>query len=242
MLVRANFVPDRSGTYVLRFDFKDDPGVCSGGSRTGSDLISINVLPGCVIDVAGGSHTCQNTPAVSFAFAPTGGKTVAKINFDPSLHSFKKAVFEIEYAGARSGWMINIGDSLSNNGWGGDGGHTSNAAEVQIMNDSWTVYSNILPGYGDAAIDGHLMLYSQANTIASAGNKFTIEISDERVGWNNHAGIQGELNSKYLFTLNGQATTYGPVNYDIYAAFNRTVYAASRSGSGIRKIKLYLTQ
>ena len=44
---------------------------------------------------------------------------------------------------SRGGWNFNTGDSLSNDGFGGDAGHTSNAAEVHNIRDTFYVYSKV---------------------------------------------------------------------------------------------------
>ena len=63
-----------------------------------------------------------------------------------------KLLFDLYFLSdlSTSGWNFNIRDS-SNNGYVGDAGHTSNAAEVHNYHNDLYIYSNILPGYENFA-------------------------------------------------------------------------------------------
>ena len=124
---------------------------------------------------------------------------------------------------------FDIGDSLTN-GWGGDGGQTSNAAEVHSLHTNWLVYSNTLPGYSGYITTAPLNVDNVPNAITE---HVTVTIGDEYVEFDNHAGFQRCYRSRYLFTLSGQTPTYGSVNYDIFFSMNRVVSTASRSGVGL---------
>ena len=69
-------------------------------------------------------------------------------------------------------------------------------------------------------------------------NFITITVGDEYVHFDNHRGIQRTYDSPYLFTLNGQATTKGTPDYNIYFSMNRVIYpysSTSRTGIGLCK-------
>ena len=152
------------------------------------------------------------------------GKQKCRLKFD--LHMLK----DLSKGG---GWNFDIGDS-SNNGYGGDSGRTSNFAEVHNIRRRIYVYSNALPGY-TAYTKGAISVDTQENVIT---NRVTITVGDEFVHFDNHRGIQKCYDSPYLFTLNGQATTYGAINYDIYFSMNRVIYpfySTSRTGTGLCK-------
>lgn len=55
-------------------------------------------------------------------------------------------------------WTLDVSDSITGDGYGGDNGTTSNMAETQIFNRQLRIYGNSLPGYLDAVIDGGLLL------------------------------------------------------------------------------------
>ena len=67
-------------------------------------------------------------------------------------------------------------------------------------------------------------------------NHVTVTIGDEYLMFDNNRGVQRTYHSEYLFTLSGQSTTYGAMDYIIYFSMNRVVYPfgyASRTGTGL---------
>ena len=132
-----------------------------------------------------------------------------------------------------SGFAFDIGDSPTVNGYGGDAGTTSNAAEVHSIRSSFFVYCGVLPGHADYAKNGIVHVDTVADVIS---NFVTVTIGDELVDFDNHRGIQRRYESRHLFTLNGQATTYGPINYDIYFSMNRVIHGTHRPGTGLCKV------
>ena len=71
-----------------------------------------------------------------------------------------------------------------------------------------------------------------------SGSSSAPEVVDCYLGWD--GGQSGELQSDHLYCLDGQPDSEGPVNYDVYAAFNRTIGAAWRNGSGVTKVTVIL--
>ena len=111
-------------------------------------------------------------------------------------------------------------------------GHTSNAAEIHNINNRFYVYAGIRPGYTDYSTNGLLV----ENTPDALSNHITITVGDEYVMFDNNHGLQKTYRSEHLFTLSGQSTSYGPVDYIIYFSMNRVVYpfsSASRTGTGL---------
>ena len=137
--------------------------------------------------------------------------------------------FNVSLINKSSSFNFDIGDSLTG-GWGGDGGQTSNTAEVHSLRTNWLVYSNTLPGYLGYITTAPLNVDNVPNAITE---HVTVTIGDEYVEFDNHAGFQRCYRSRYLFTLSGQTPTYGSVNYDIFFSMNRVVSTASRSGVGL---------
>ncbi len=87
---------------------------------------------------------------------------------------------------------------------------------------------------------GGSTLLSSVPDLVSQDTRLSLGISNELLAWDNHAGLAGELTSPHLFALDGQADTEGPVNYDVYAGFNRTVGNNLRTGTGVTKVILRL--
>ena len=138
---------------------------------------------------------------------------------------------DFHFQASRVGWTFDIGDSPTVNGYGSDAGTTSNAAEVHSLNNHTLTYIGTLPGYRDYTIDGHLLV--EGNILLT--NIVTITIGDELVEIDNHRGVQRRYESPYLFTLNGQATTYGSIDYKIHFSMNRVIQSTYHSGAGLCK-------
>ena len=173
-----------------------------------------------------GNETCNLQGVVRITFPSSlNGKQNCHLKFN--LHLLKNL-------SQGNGWYFNIADS-SNNGYGGDSGHTSNAAEVHNRHGAFSVYTNTLPGYTDYSKNG-LLVDHQVDVMT---NNVTVTVGDEFVNFDNHRGIQQSYSSPYLFTLNGQTTAHGSPNYDIYFSMNRVVYpwqsTTGRSGIGLCK-------
>ena len=152
------------------------------------------------------------------------------INLRPSGYiPYQKVRFEILYENNPSGWLVNIGDSQSNDGWAGDYSHQKNDAEMQIKDGTLAVYKS---DYGNS------QLYHSASGYADSWDTVTIEISNQRVTYWKNNGSKTNLVNQHLFALNGQADTN--INYTIYAAFNRVINNANRSGEGVKSVKITL--
>lgn len=154
-------------------------------------------------------------------------------------YQFQVAKFQFEYDRPRL-WSLDITDSPYGDGYGGDNGTTSNMAETQIFNRQMRIYGNSLHGIQDASIDGGLLL-KVVDDLVKKGSTLVMEISDEKIEW-----YEGEtkqfIESKFLYTLSGQNTTYGSVDYDVYIGLNRVVAADYRTGDGLCKATITLVK
>jgi len=179
----------------------------------------------CTIDLVTNSHNCDGVGAISFVVRPGNSTAVIRINLNPAGSGFVRAVFDLKYGSAPIGWTLNVGDSQSNNGFGGDGGDQSNDAEMQLYGSKLSVFGR----------DGTPRRNVLNLTSAVAPGAFSVEVSNERLVWTG-----GDLNSEYLYALAGQPDFEGPVNYDVYAGFNRTIGNGSRRGSGLSSVTITL--
>ncbi len=200
------------------------------------------------IDLRDGTIEPPPTPFISFEVEPNDSngdtflETVLKINLnDPNLDNpFDVAEFQVEYDGMPTDWTVNIGDSRTNNGFGGDGGTQSNDAEAQILDDTLSVYANDTIGPPEVN-----RLLVNLPGFASEDSTVNFEVSDQFLEWDNNSDTSGNLNSPFLYALNGQPDSEGPINYDIFAAFNRVIAggtspSAGRIGSGVDTVTITL--
>ena len=177
-------------------------------------------------------------PGITLVSAPTDSnndgyyEVVVKLNYQSGFETSK---FLIEYDKTPENWTVNIGDSQSNNGHKGDGSHQSNDAETQILNQNLVVH-------GNDDIPSSLNPLANVSDFVTQPSEIEFKVSNEYLAWNNNNGILGDVESPYLYALNGQADSEGPVNYDIYAAFNRVISSTSRIGSGVSKVTIVVPE
>lgn len=193
-------------------------------------------LPGgfdvCEVNLLKNTHTCGKIAAVMMVMPPAGGQAVLQINFDPNKFDHRRAVFELHYYETPWGITLNVGDSITNNGFGGDGRTQSNDAEMQINNATLAVYGN-----DGTPSDVRNML--KISDFVTSVDVIKIEVRDQYLDWGNANGV-GVLRSEHLYALNGQDDWEGPVNYKIFAGFNRTVSAPWRNGTGLGLVVIFL--
>ncbi|KAH3872827.1 uncharacterized protein LOC127870430 [Dreissena polymorpha] len=133
----------------------------------------------------------------------------------------------------RSGWLFNIGDSVSNNGYSGDSDHQTNDAEIDA------IHPNVYVRPSDLCPDPPRLLATYTNAVQLGSvNRVTLFISNEHVRITNDRGLNQILCHKCLFALNGQSDpSSGGVNQDIYIALNRVI-SGGRIGVGVCSARL----
>ncbi|MCA9791077.1 MAG: hypothetical protein KC910_04750 [Candidatus Eremiobacteraeota bacterium] len=146
---------------------------------------------------------------------------------------YRAARFRIEYGqGEPQAWTVNIGDSVSNNGYGGDGATQSRDCELQVAGDTLAIY-------GSDAMDGQERLLKKVPDFAQASRTIEFVVANEYLSWTSRRGTDS-MTSPYLFALAGQSDQEGEPNQTIYAAFNRTISGGGRTGSGVTAVTVEL--
>lgn len=229
------FSPSRNKIYVRTFSPYNTTPVLT----TPTSKFELNGFLNCQISLTANTHTCGGLPVVSMVQTPSGGQAVAKITtkITPVIAgqswSLPNVSFRVTYGSTPTGWTVNIGDSSTNDGYGGDSGTQSNDAEMQIVNSSMMVYGNDYntpPGGGLFPSGKSLALNAQYNV--------TLTVRNNYLGWENYACSNCSITSPFLYALDGRPDIEGPINYDIYAAFNRTIYDSTRSGTGVSTVQI----
>lgn len=201
------------------------------------------------VELRGAAPRPSPTPFISFEVSPedsngdTWFETVVKINLrDPSLSNpYDFAEFLVLYNGLPIGLTVNIGDSRTNDGGSGDGATQSNDAEMQIgalLTDPADFPT--LRAFGNDDIFPSPPTLVIVPGFAALGRSILLTVGDEFLSWDNGFGAAGLTVSPFLYALNGQADSEGPVNYDIYAAFNRVINTNSRIGAGVGEVTICL--
>lgn len=201
-------------------------------------MVKSNLTKPCEIDLKTGAIAGTHNQFITLVQPPIDAngdswlETLVKIDFK----GFRTVKFIVNYDTTPSGWTVNIGDSASNDGYGGDGGTQSNDAEMQIVNGNMAVFGN---DYNTPA--GGQIIQGNVPKLVSNGSRIELEVSNQKLGWNNDKGLQNSLKSPYLYAAASQADATGAVNSSIYASFNRVISGRSdRLGSGVSKVTILL--
>jgi hypothetical protein len=208
-------------------------------ARAGSLSFSVDLRSG-VSDASAAPHIVAVEPP---ADANRDGwyETVLRISLDDPRtgKAYNTVEFQVEYDAEPAGQVtVNIGDSRTNDSGGGDAGTQSNDAEICVGNAEGASADLYVFGKDGTPNPGPVLEHIPG--FAARGVARFI-IKDQHVSWENHRGRCGSLSSPYLFALGGQADTEGPVNREIYAAFNRVIAGPRRFGTGVRRVTVILT-
>lgn len=199
----------------------------------------------CYVDLAQGTFICPNTtvypppridPVVTTAFNPTcdvAGWNAAVVQVNVPEGCSGVSVW-VEYAGEPEGWTLNVGDSLTNDGFGGDASSlpAGQNAELQILDDTLTVYGAIPAPPNDTLV---------TQTVALRDGGLRVNVEDQFVSW---GGPYSELMTPdygRLFFL-PEDPAEGE-NRTVYVGLNRTISPiggqnATRNGCGLRRALL----
>ncbi|PKL45992.1 MAG: hypothetical protein CVV42_18005 [Candidatus Riflebacteria bacterium HGW-Riflebacteria-2] len=187
----------------------------------------------CEIDLIDRRFGSRKPDAVQMFASDQSGQAVVKVVLDPAKTEFTKARFELHYGDEIEGWTLNIGDSVSNNGHGGDGADQTRDSEVQILGSDLALFGD------DTAPTGEAKILARSTGLAVPGAVVVVEVSNNQISWHNDKGVDGVIKSEYVFSLAGQGDAEGQPNYDIYAGFNRVV-VGGRVGKGLKRVKIKL--
>jgi hypothetical protein len=189
------------------------------------------------IDLKTGLTFGTPPPQVTVLSPPTDSnfdtwrEAVLKINLTGGC---TQANIVVEYEGKPTGWSLNLGDSPTNNGFGGDSGTTPNAAELEILDDALNVYGAFRPttdppGTVDRILRQEVQLKDSAIKFV-VRNQF-LSISPAYT-WLQTPAIQR------LFAIPDAASTDGS---NIYLGINRVISGpGNRVGTGARRVLITL--
>lgn len=199
------------------------------------------------------SHLSFDLPQ-RFADADDNGwhETVVVLDLDPK-RGCGCAVFRITYDGVPLGHTVNIGDSPTNDGHGGDEWSTSFDAELMILGRDLTAFGSERPGsLSDSQIFG-------LRGLPIVDRVLELEICDQSVRFAidpgaDEPGVYGFFNtytSRELIAIReepkDEASRATAPDARIYAAFNRVIHrragrpARDRFGAGVRRVEILLT-
>jgi hypothetical protein len=185
------------------------------------------------IDLVTNRIGLRGSRGIEMLEGPVDGQAVVKLVLDPRVTEMRTAKIEVLFGEEVSGWSLNMGDSISNNGYSGDGADQSRDGEMQILDGNLAVYGD---DHMTADPKSGKMLGSAAG-FAVPGATVVFDVADNSLAWRNDRGVDGQVRSPYIFSLSGQEDKEGPVNHDIFIGLNRVV-AGGRIGRGVQRVRI----
>jgi hypothetical protein len=165
-------------------------------------------------------------------------EAVLKLTLDGS--PYNQAMFQVQYTATPTGEAnVNIGDSRTDDTGSGDAATQSNDAEISVGRGGGVPTTFWAWGRDGTPTPGEEL--AQAPNFAANGVTATFVVRNNFASWDNGQGVSGSLDSPYLFALAGQPDAEGPVNYDIYAGFNKVVAGDYRFGTGVGQVTVTLS-
>ncbi|HEX9944130.1 MAG TPA: hypothetical protein VGG03_19125 [Thermoanaerobaculia bacterium] len=187
----------------------------------------------CVVGISpSASNNCSGAVTIG---SISGNQRVATIDLNHTVNWASLSV--LTQVCSPSGWTINIGDSPTNNGGGGDGASTNHDAETQILDRVPSVFpSDYLasprplcqfPAISTGCSVQEWFLYSDGTSLS-----FDPEIS--------FGGNEGFCSNSALFDFPFYRQSDGEDPNQTWAdklfvGLNRTVGTATRSGTGVQR-------
>jgi len=182
-------------------------------------------------------------------------EVVLQLDLDPAL-GCGCAVFRVAFEGEPAGLSVNIGDSPTNDGHGGDADTTRFDAELMVQGDGLlSIFGSDRHGapVGSEQILGLASLPFADRVVelevCDQSIRFAIEAADGEKGI---SGLLNEASSGDLLAIRRPdvaAGASGEAGADarIFAAFNRVIHrrtgrpAQNRFGTGVRRVEISLT-
>lgn len=177
----------------------------------------------CQVDLTDGSVACSAGTPMTLV------DTTAGFVYQLDMTEWTSVTADMDFD-APTGWVLNLGNSPSNNGHGGDGGSTSNDSEMQLLDTTVSVF------YSDRGGSG----LARSIPDAVAENSATMVVCDGYFEWNNN-GTTNRISDDHIFQIDGDEpdTEAGGVNdTSLWLGIERTVGSSARSGDGLASITL----
>jgi hypothetical protein len=205
-------------------------------------LAYVDLITGGVVDTTGVNpnnpgalEVLRLTPAGTLADSittdqctrPNWFTAVVRVDLPPQCN---RAVVWLDYDGVPADWTLNIGDSDTNNGFGGDAGTSGGRnAEVEVLHQQLRVWS---AADNPADVDP---LVTQQLGLQEGALRFTVQ--DQKITWGQPYNSMETPDLERLFFL--PANPGASEDRVVYVGLNRVVAPlggpASRTGCGVSK-------
>ncbi len=197
-------------------------------------------------DIFTGNHECfvsaidaiiecnTATSGIEYIVKPQNKKAVVKIS-NTLLHKKSQISLKPILEGKSSKWMLNVGNSKFNDGWGGGMPSDAYNAEFQIVDGILGVFKG---DNENKTVSGAKTLF--ARDIGESVEDSEIIISQGNIEFISKNSLEKPVivKDKNLFVFE----TSSNEKKDIYIGLNRTIYDADRNGTGIKGIMITISE
>merc|ERR1711974_109683 len=186
----------------------------------------------------GSPHISVHDPFTVLEECATRGTVKIELASAATDPGRRAVLVDLFFNDVTTGFTFNLGDSVTNNAWGGDSSSTEYDAEIHNYGSgSFIIYKN------DKAVASGDPQYSYI-VQNSYSTRLSLIVRDGRVQWVSDTAFDFLRDDVNLFGLNGQTddSQGGNVaNYDLYLGLNKVVQAGSnRIGTGLCKAAIKL--
>ncbi len=192
------------------------------------------------------SNTTNCAFPVTFIVPPAVGKAVAEIDLtNYNTLKMEAMTFNPMVVGTSS-VLLNIGDSISNNGWCGDAANQSNDAEFWVYDKDGDTYPDDMGGCPDDSWINWGPFFTAENVIREKGiDWLNITLSANKDTYNTFTFKSTRKNNEMTIFVPGIfcldcPDSEGPPNSLIYVGINRSIYTPEREAVGIYWVKFTL--
>ncbi|MEM9556596.1 MAG: hypothetical protein AAGC60_20220 [Acidobacteriota bacterium] len=193
----------------------------------------------CYVDIANGFDDCFN-PVTVAPYSSSSNQRVVTADLD---NGFRWRSMTVRYEICNSsGWTWNVGDSPTNNGFGGDAASTQHDAEAQALNGTLSVYKSDIGGGGLTC-----QFAGPPNPVGCITQEFLVRNDYFEFDSNTASSFPRDVcggPALFDFPAYDEADSEDPTGlYEdkIYVGLNRTVGSSGRSGSGIQRACVVLS-
>ncbi len=189
----------------------------------------------CGFDLVTGrmSESCRSTPGFDVTVPPTDSngdgwlESVMRIKLADGC---TRVCAVLDYTEQPSGFTFNLGDSSTNNGYGGNNGSPEAEAEVQINGETLTAFS---VSFGSGQLDRPIN-----QELALNNSSYKVCVSNQNVSYGQPSGRSSTPFGLELFALPDPVDG----NSEVFLGLNRVIHnltggpsPSNRTGTGLRR-------
>lgn len=201
----------------------------------------------CVINISPvSSHDCHDGTGIVTLTTNSGNARVARIDLNQAFAW--QSVNVLVNVCNPTGWTVNVGDSPSNNGGGGDGATTRHDAEAELNGSTLNVFYSDIGGTGlHSQLTGAVATSgcsSQQWTVIQDGLSYDDDGNTADAPRATASGSLAAGTHLFDFPPYNEADSEDSSSLDadkLYLGLNRTIGSSIRTGTGVNRACIFLS-